>query len=279
DGYDPALPLFAEDVDFGWRANATGNLVLHVPAARVRHVQAASSGERTAGALRTSIRVAQRAHGMRTLLVNSSLPVFLLGMPRLALLCALRSVGFLIVRDGAAARAELTALRCLLGGSAGLREARSGRAHGSVRGLVVSRFARLRAAFRRGVLTLVRNRVAGEAVLGKLPPQAVGEHAWHPGSVSRGEHAAIRPHGPDALPAGAVRPAHARAGTRLRKPAEVLAVAVPDTEYAEDAPPEALVSAHSAESESDQETDPIQETEPGTPGLVFVEVNKRRIVA
>src|SRR5699024_10008438 len=53
DGYDPELPLFAEDVDFGWRANATGNLVLHVPAAHVRHVQAASSGERTAGALRT----------------------------------------------------------------------------------------------------------------------------------------------------------------------------------------------------------------------------------
>src|SRR5699024_2449563 len=245
--------------------------------------------------LRISTRAAQRAHGMRTWLVNSSLPAFLLGVPRLALLCVLRAVGFLIVRDGAAARAELTAVRWLLGGSAGLRAARSSRDQGSVRGLVVSRFTRLRAAVRRGVLTLVRNRVAGEAVVGKLPPQAVGKHAWDPGSAARGEHAAIGPHGPDALPPGAVRSASGRAGTRLRKPAEVLAVAVPHTEYAEGASPETMAPAHPVVTEQAQETEhvqepehaqdagrsqetaPTQDVEQFPPGVVFVEVNRRRI--
>src|SRR5699024_1167565 len=34
DGYDRELRVFAEDVDFGWRANVAGSLVLNVPAAR-----------------------------------------------------------------------------------------------------------------------------------------------------------------------------------------------------------------------------------------------------
>src|SRR5207248_1572777 len=33
-GYDPALPLLRDDLDFGWRVNRSGRLVLSVPAAR-----------------------------------------------------------------------------------------------------------------------------------------------------------------------------------------------------------------------------------------------------
>src|SRR5699024_11228991 len=77
-GYDRELPLFTEDVDLGWRANADGNLVLHVPAAHVGHAQAASSGQRRADVLRLSTRAAQRAHGRRTLLGNTYIWGFML---------------------------------------------------------------------------------------------------------------------------------------------------------------------------------------------------------
>src|SRR5699024_2492573 len=65
DGYDRELRVFAEDVDFGWRANVAGSLVLNVPAARLRHAKALSSGERTASASHLPVRALQRAHGMR----------------------------------------------------------------------------------------------------------------------------------------------------------------------------------------------------------------------
>src|SRR5699024_840605 len=147
---------------------------------------------------------ARRAHGLRTFLVNCSLPAFLLGVPRLAVLCVLRALGFAAVRDGVRAHAELAACGYLLGGSAGLRAARSDRAHGSVKGLFVGRFTRLRAALRGGVLKLVRRRVASEAVLGRLPREAAGE-VWHPrGPLAETTGGSV---GPNALPAGATRPA------------------------------------------------------------------------
>ncbi|NUS63473.1 MAG: glycosyltransferase family 2 protein, partial [Saccharothrix sp.] len=45
-GYDPAMPLLRDDIDFGWRANLAGHLVLSVPVARMRHARAAGRGAR-----------------------------------------------------------------------------------------------------------------------------------------------------------------------------------------------------------------------------------------
>ncbi len=39
-GFDREIPLLREDIDFGWRANRAGAVVLCVPAARMRHVRA-----------------------------------------------------------------------------------------------------------------------------------------------------------------------------------------------------------------------------------------------
>src|SRR5699024_12231896 len=47
----------------------------------------------------------------------------------------------------------------------------------------------------------------------------------------------------------------------LRKPAEVLAVAVPHTEYAEGASPETMAPAHPVVTEQAQETQHVQEPE------------------
>ncbi|MGH3880635.1 MAG: glycosyltransferase family 2 protein, partial [Actinophytocola sp.] len=49
-GFDPEIPLLREDVDFGWRVNRAGSVVLCVPAARMRHVRAVSARLRGADA-------------------------------------------------------------------------------------------------------------------------------------------------------------------------------------------------------------------------------------
>ncbi|MFC4000377.1 glycosyltransferase [Prauserella oleivorans] len=266
-GFDPDIPLLREDIDFGWRVNLAGEFVLCVPRARLRHVRATGTGQRTAGALPAelgSVAAADRVHGLRTFLLNCSALAFVLGVPRLAWLCLLRAVGFAMLRNGTRARAELAAVGHLLGGLPDLRAARSGRAHGSVPGLFTSRFARLRNAVRGGVEHLVRRRVATEAALGRLPETPADEEsAWIPPEV---RYARPVPVGPDALPAGARRALRARS-TGLRKPGAVMAVPVPE------------------QSETDTTGDgagPPARPSPGVtaePGLVFVELDRRRILA
>lgn len=231
-GYDAALPLLGEDIDFGWRANRAGALVLCVPDAGMRHARAASTGARDAPALAgTSVTVARRAHGLRTFLVNCSMVSFLVGMPRLASLCLLRGLGFALAHRNDEALAELSALTYLFSGRAGLRGARAARgaraSAPSVRGLLTSRLTRLRNAVRAGITGLVRRRVAADAALGRLPEGARPGSGWEePQAKSGGRRSG--PVGPDALPAGALS-SRRRAGG-LRRPASAVAVEVPVTE-------------------------------------------------
>ncbi len=46
-GFDRAMFMFGEDLDFSWRAQVAGARVIVAPAARVRHLEASSSGVRT----------------------------------------------------------------------------------------------------------------------------------------------------------------------------------------------------------------------------------------
>ncbi|GLW95350.1 glycosyltransferase family 2 protein [Actinokineospora globicatena] len=222
-GFDPALPLFGEDVDLGWRANRAGHVVLCVPKARIRHARAVSTRRRRIDVgvprLGGTPRALARGHGLRTFLVNCSTFSFVVGVPRLSVLCLLRALGFAMQRRLADARAELRALAYLLSGGAGLRAARADRAtrttrSGSVRGLFTSRATRLRNAVRGAVSTMVRRRVAADAALGRLPDDY--DPVWlEPEAVPR------PPVSPDALPAGADgRPR--RAG--LRRPEKAIAV-------------------------------------------------------
>jgi GT2 family glycosyltransferase len=270
-GFDPDFPLLREDLDFGWRANAAGGLVLSVPTARVRHARAVTTGQRPADAVATPLAAANRAHGLRVFLVNCSPFSFWLGMIRLPLLSLLRALAFVLLRRTGEARAEFAAATYLLSGHGGLRAARARRRRnprpGTVRGLFTGRVTRLRNAVRAGVVGLVRRGVEEDVALGRVPETVETESAWvTPEALdARAVHSqAGRPVGPDALPAGALRGLSSR-GSGLRRPGTLVAVALPETPALEP------VSA----TEDTTATEAVAEE----PELVFVEVNRRRVLA
>ena len=263
-GYDRAMPLLRDDIDFGWRANLAGHLVLSVPVARMRHARAVGRGARRldAAAARPgpALRGVDRAHGLRTFLVNCGTLSFVLGLPRITVLAFLRALGFLVLRRFSDARAELGALRYLLSGRARLLAGRAERpVHGVVRGLFTSRITRSRNAIRAASAALVRRRVEADLALGRLPEDDARPGAWSlPSEVER---PAV---GPAALPAGVLsrrRPVRATGG--LRRPAVTVPV--------EAAPP------------SDRRPSPRPRPSPvprgtGSPGVVFVEVDRARVL-
>ena len=258
-GFDPDFLLLREDLDFGWRANAAGGLVLSVPAARVRHARAVTTGQRPADVVPKSLAAANRAHGLRVFLVNCSPVSFWLGMIRLPLMSVLRALAFALLRRGGEARAEFGAAGYLLSGRGRLRAARAARRRiprpGTVRGLFTGRVARLRNAVRAGVVGLVRRGVENDVALGTVPETVEADSAWVTPEAMEGRE--NRPIGPSALPAGALRGVGSRA-SGLRRPGTLVAVSLPETVV-----PEPVAAE-----------EPAQE-----PELVFVEVNRRRVLA
>lgn len=219
-GYDEAMPLLRDDVDFGWRVNRAGHLVLCVPVARMRHARAATKGARRLDAAMArpgpSFRGVDRAHGMRTFLVNTSGFSFLIGLPRLLLLSLLRALGFLFLRRFADAHAEVGAARYLLTRGRLLQGRRARRGSAVVRGLFTSRLTRFRNAVRAGTAFLIRRRVEADAALGRLPASDARSAWLEPSEVD----APLV--GPSALPAGAARGRPRVAG--LRRPPVVVPV-------------------------------------------------------
>ncbi len=226
-GYDEAMPLLRDDLDFGWRANRAGHLVLCVPVARMRHARAATKGARRLDAAMArpgpSFRGVDRAHGMRTFLVNTSGFSFVIGLPRLLFLSLLRALGFLLLRRFADAHAEVGAARYLLTRGRLLEGRRARRGSAVVRGLFTSRLTRLRNAVRAGATFLIRRRVAADAALGRLPASDARSAWLEPSEVDS------LPVGPAGLPAGAARGRPRVAG--LRRPPVVVPVdaALPGT--------------------------------------------------
>lgn len=266
-GFDPAITLLREDIDFGWRANRADSVVLCVPAARMRHVRAVTSGVRPVDAPHASTAAVERAQGVRTFLVNCSLLSFVVGVPRLVLLSLVRALGFAMQRRLVAARAELSAAAYVLSGGAGLLEGRTlrravVRIHG-VRGLFTSRLTRLRNGVRAGVTGLVRRRLQADAALGRLPDAVV---VPTDGQVL--EEVRL-PVGPAALPAGADGRPRRPAG--LRQPATSVAVslAVPDT-----------VLPHGLRPSPRRRPSPVPRdgSAPPEPSLMVVEVDRARLV-
>jgi hypothetical protein len=198
-----------------------------------------------------------RAHGLRTFLVNCGTASFVLGLPRIAVLAFLRALGFLVLRRFSDARAELGALRYLLSGRALLLAGRAERpAHGVVRGLFTSRITRLRNAIRSASAALVRRRVEADLALGRLPEDDT-PGAWSlPSEVER---PAV---GPAALPAGVLsrrRPVRATGG--LRRPAVMVPVEAPSGRRPTPRPRPSPVPRG-----------------PGSPRVVFVEVDRARVL-
>ncbi len=235
-GYDTALGLLREDVDFGWRVNRAGGLVLCAPSARLRHARALATRVRPldAAGVDPRFRATDRAHGVRTFLANCSTPAMAWGLARLPVLAVLRALGLLLLRRGRAAGAELAGLVRVLGsgpGIADLADARSRRSTAGtalpreLRGLLTSRTTRLRNAVRGGFTSVVRGRLRDELDLGRLPDWA--QRGGRGGDEGGADESGRRvPVGPAALPAGAGLRRSTRRTAGLRRPGESVAVAL-----------------------------------------------------
>jgi GT2 family glycosyltransferase len=127
DGLDPDLPLFFDDIDFGWRVARAGHRTRTAPGAVLFHAESSRRATRT----RTSGDLPlweQRRAALHTLLANTPMPRFLYQYVRLFLGSLVRVVGLLIGKDPEAASDELLALRAAYGHPRRLARARRRRA-------------------------------------------------------------------------------------------------------------------------------------------------------
>jgi len=109
-GFDPALPMFRDDVDLGWRANLAGHPVVLCPDAVVHHAEAAAHGRRRLAAVRRRAHLVDRRHALYVLTANTSALLLPLVMLRLALGGLGRAVVFLLGKQPALAGEELAAV-------------------------------------------------------------------------------------------------------------------------------------------------------------------------
>lgn len=112
DGFDPQLPLYGNDLDFGWRAARAGYRTVAVPDAIVFHAEAAHRGLRRTRLLgrRTRTHRAEREAALYTLLANASSRALPWQVLRLFLGTLLRFLGYLLARSPGHAGDEIAAL-------------------------------------------------------------------------------------------------------------------------------------------------------------------------
>jgi GT2 family glycosyltransferase len=175
-GLDRALPVFRDDLDLGWRVNAAGHRVVVVPAARIRHVRAATTGRRVLHAASGRPAGIDRRNALFVLLAHAAGLRLLVALPRLALACLLRALGFLLTRQVGAARDEVAALLRVLAHPVRLAAARRARARTrtvpprAVKPLLAKRSGRARARFE-----ALADWMSGGAAPGASPLGALGD--------------------------------------------------------------------------------------------------------
>ncbi|WP_210650443.1 glycosyltransferase family 2 protein [Nocardioides sp. SYSU D00065] len=108
-GLDEELPIFGNDIDFGWRAALAGHRTLVVPQAVVFHAEAAHRGLRRTPLTGRHTHYQERRAALFTSLANVSSRGFAWQYVRLFLGSLLRVVGFLAVRSVGEALDELAA--------------------------------------------------------------------------------------------------------------------------------------------------------------------------
>jgi GT2 family glycosyltransferase len=97
-GLDPALPLFRDDVDFGWRANLAGHRVVICTRAVMQHAQAATSGLRPIACGPSQRRRLDRQGALWTLLANCPAMWLPWVTFRLMVACVVRSALFVLAK-------------------------------------------------------------------------------------------------------------------------------------------------------------------------------------
>ena len=152
-GLDPALAVFRDDLDLGWKLNAAGHQVVVVPTAVVHHVRAATTGRRQVDAAPGSLAGTDRKNALYVLLAHATRLGLLTLLPRLLVASVLRILALLLTRQVPGARDELLAVVGVLGRPARLRAARRVRRDtrslppAALRPLLASGGARVRARF------------------------------------------------------------------------------------------------------------------------------------
>ena len=109
-GFDRALPVFGNDLDFGWRAASAGYRTIIVPQAVVFHAEAAHRGTRRTSLTGRHTHYQERRGALYTLLANSRARSLPFRLVRLTLGTVVRVLGYLLVRSVGEALDELAAL-------------------------------------------------------------------------------------------------------------------------------------------------------------------------
>ncbi|NYE37462.1 GT2 family glycosyltransferase [Nocardioides cavernae] len=127
-GLDEELPIFGNDIDFGWRAALAGHRTLVVPQAVVFHAEAAHRGTRRTPLTGRHTHYQERRAALFTSLANVSSRGLAWQYVRLLVGSLLRVVGFLAVRSVGEALDELAAVLSVHGRPGQVRAARRERA-------------------------------------------------------------------------------------------------------------------------------------------------------
>jgi hypothetical protein len=112
-GFDPAMPLLRDDVDFCWRVHAAGHRVRVVTDAVVYHLEATARNRRTPSAAPRPRRM-DRHNALLTLLANLPLWPALSALAGNLVLSVLRTVFFLLAKRPRAALDEFTGVGSVL---------------------------------------------------------------------------------------------------------------------------------------------------------------------
>ncbi|MFL6027654.1 MAG: glycosyltransferase [Friedmanniella sp.] len=109
-GLDPALPVFRDGVELGWRAHLQGYRVVTTPQAEMTHRQVGRAGLRPRGAAGRRPGALDRLLGMLVVAGHASAPALPLVWLRLVWSCLVHAVGYLFGKVPARSRDELLAL-------------------------------------------------------------------------------------------------------------------------------------------------------------------------
>lgn len=112
-GFDPAVPLFRDGVEFGWRANLAGHRVVTTPSAVMTHRQVGRAGARPG--VTGSPTVRDRAYGMLVVAAHHRGIGGPVAAIRLMLGSLLRALFYLLGKAPSRALDELRALRMFVG--------------------------------------------------------------------------------------------------------------------------------------------------------------------
>lgn len=126
-GLDDELPIFGNDVDFGWRTAAAGHKTVAVPQAVVFHAEAAHRGLRRTPLTGRHTHYQERRAALFTLLANSASRLWPLHALRLLFGTLGRMLGFLVVRSPGEALDDLAAYVSVVAHPRGLLAARRAR--------------------------------------------------------------------------------------------------------------------------------------------------------